>query len=93
MTDQIDDETKHRRLQELMDVQNEISLELNEEMEGKTYTIIVEGPSKQDENTWYGRTSTNKMILFPYEEGVKVGDTLAAKVETAQTWVLKGTLV
>ena len=93
MDGQIDDETKHRRLQELMDVQNEISLELNKEMEGQTYTIIVEGPSKQDENTWYGRTSTNKMILFPYEEGVKVGDTLAAKVETAQTWVLKGTLV
>ena len=93
MENQIDDETKHRRLQELMDVENEISLELNKEMEGKTYTVIVEGPSKQDETNWFGRTSTNKMILFPYKEGLKVGDTVEAKVETAQTWVLKGTLV
>ncbi|HBK28134.1 MAG TPA: tRNA (N6-isopentenyl adenosine(37)-C2)-methylthiotransferase MiaB [Dialister sp.] len=93
MENQIDDETKHRRLQELMDVENEISLELNKEMEGKTYTVIVEGPSKQDESNWFGRTSTNKMILFPYKEGLKVGDTVEAKVETAQTWVLKGTLV
>ena len=93
MENQIDDETKHRRLQELMDVENEISLELNKETEGKTYTVIVEGPSKQDETNWFGRTSTNKMILFPYKEGLKVGDTVEAKVETAQTWVLKGTLV
>lgn len=93
MENQIDDETKHRRLQELMDVENEISLELNREMEGKTYTVIVEGPSKQDESNWFGRTSTNKMILFPYKEGLKVGDTVETKVETAQTWVLKGTLV
>ena len=93
MENQIDDETKHRRLQELMDVQNEISLALNKEMEGKTYPIIVEGPSKQDEANWYGRTSTNKMILFPYRQGIRVGDTLEAKVNVAQTWVLKGELV
>ena len=67
-------------------------LPLSFTMEGKTYPIIVEGPSKQ-ENVWYGRTSGNKMILFPYQEGVKVGDTLEAKVEIGQTWVLKGKLV
>ena len=92
MENQIDDETKHRRLQELMDTQNEISLALNKEMEGKTYEIIIEGPSKQDESHWFGRTPTNKMILFPYEEGIQVGDTRMAKVDTAQTWVLKGEL-
>lgn len=93
MKDQIDSDTKHRRLQELMDVENEISLELNKEMEGKTYSIIVEGPSKQDPMNWYGRTSGNKMILFPYKEGISVGDTVDVKVDTAQTWVLKGELI
>lgn len=93
MEDQIDSDTKHRRLQELMDVENEISLELNKEMEGKTYSIIVEGPSKQDPMNWYGRTSGNKMILFPYKEGISVGDTVDVKVDTAQTWVLKGELI
>ena len=93
MEDQIDSDTKHRRLQELMDVENEISLELNKEMEGKTYSIIVEGPSKQDPMNWYGRTSGNKMILFPYKEGISVGDTVDVTVDTAQTWVLKGELI
>ena len=93
MEDRIDSDTKHRRLQELMDVENEISLELNKEMEGKTYSIIVEGPSKQDPMNWYGRTSGNKMILFPYKEGISVGDTVDVKVDTAQTWVLKGELI
>lgn len=93
MEDQIDDETKHRRLQELMDVQNEISLEKNKEMEGKVYEILVEGPSKQDSGHWYGRTSQNKMVLFPWEEGIRIGDILPARVVTAQTWVLKGELV
>lgn len=93
MEDQIDSDTKHRRLQELMDVENEISLELNKEMEGKTYSIIVEGPSKQDPMNWYGRTSGNKMILFPYKEGISVGDIVDVKVDTAQTWVLKGELI
>lgn len=93
MEDQIDDATKHRRLQELMDTENPISLALNKKMEGHTYEIIVEGPSKQDENHWYGRTSSNKMILFPHKEGIHVGDTVKAKVDLAQTWVLKGELV
>lgn len=93
MEDQIDDETKHRRLNEIMEIQNQISFEKNKEMEGKVFTIIVEGPSKQNEDFWYGRTSSNKMILFPYEEGVKVGDTLDARVDVAQTWVLKGELI
>ena len=93
MEDQIDDAVKHRRLQELMDVQNEISLAKNRAMEGKVYPIIVEGATKQDDNNWYGRTSGNKMIIFPKEEGLAVGDLRNALVEQGQTWVLKGKLV
>ncbi len=93
MEDQIDDAVKHRRLQELMDVQNEISLAKNHAMEGKVYPIIVEGATKQDDNNWYGRTSGNKMIIFPKEEGLAVGDLRNALVEQGQTWVLKGKLV
>lgn len=93
MEDQIDDAVKHRRLQELMDVQNEISLAKNRAMEGQVYPIIVEGATKQDDNNWYGRTSGNKMIIFPNEEGLAVGDLRNALVEQGQTWVLKGNLV
>ena len=76
-----------------MDVQNEISLELNKEMEGQVYEIIVEGPSRNDENVWFGRTSGNKMILFPKDESLHIGDTVQARVDKAQTWILYGTIV
>lgn len=93
MTDQVPLDVKKRRLQELMDVQNEISLALNKEMEGKIYSIIVEGPTRMDENHWFGRTSGNKMIIFPKEEGIEIGDTVDALVEAGQTWVLKGRIL
>lgn len=93
MEDQIDDATKHRRLQEIMDVENDISLACNQQMVGKTYTVIVEGPTKQTEDNWFGRTSGNKMIIFPKEKNIVIGDTICVKVDTAQTWILKGQIV
>lgn len=93
MKTQVDDETKKRRLQELMDVQNEISLRKNREMVGKTFTVIAEGPSKKNKENWFGRTSGNKMILFPYRDGMHIGDTMQVRVDRAQTWILAGTPV
>lgn len=90
MTNQISDEIKHRRLNEIMEVQNQISLEINKELEGQDIEILVVGPTKQDENHWFGRTSTNKMIVFPKVEGIKIGDIVLAHVNIAQTWILKG---
>ena len=88
----MDEEVKRVRLQTLMDVQNEISYELNKPMEGQTFDIIVEGPSKRNEHMWFGRTDGNKMILFPEDSDLHVGDTVKAKVDKAQTWVCYGTI-
>ncbi|WP_251440222.1 tRNA (N6-isopentenyl adenosine(37)-C2)-methylthiotransferase MiaB [Veillonella intestinalis] len=93
MEDQVPEEVKRVRLQALMDVQNEISLELNKAMEGEVYEIIVEGPSRNDENVWFGRTSGNKMILFPKDENLAIGQTVKARVDKAQTWILYGTII
>lgn len=93
MADQVPEEVKRVRLQALMDVQNEISLALNKAMEGDIYEIIVEGPSRNDENVWFGRTSGNKMILFPKDESLAIGQTVKARVDKAQTWILYGTVV
>jgi len=90
---QVPEEVKRVRLQALMDVQNEISLELNQAMEGKLYDIIVEGPSRTDENMWFGRTSGNKMVLFPKQESLKIGDTIDVRIDKGQTWVLYGTVL
>lgn len=93
MEDQVPEEVKRVRLQALMDVQNEISLELNKAMEGQVYDIIVEGPSRNDENVWFGRTSGNKMVLFPKEDRLHVGDTVQARIDKGQTWILYGTVL
>lgn len=93
MEDQVSQDVKHRRLQEIMDIQNEISLSLNQKMEGHVYHIILEGPSKQDESHWFGRTSSNKMVVFPYEAGIQVGDRVKVKINSGQTWILKGELL
>ena len=93
MTNQVSDAVCHRRLQEIMNVENEISLSLNKEMEGKVYTVIAEGETKQNPDNWFGRTSGNKMVIFPKAGSLSVGDILKVRVDTAQTWILKGTIV
>ena len=93
MEDQVPDDVKKRRLQDIMDTENAISLAINKEMEGKTYELIVEGPTEKDPSRWYGRTSGNKMVVFDKPETIAVGDVVEARVDTAQTWILKGSLV
>ncbi|WP_075572235.1 tRNA (N6-isopentenyl adenosine(37)-C2)-methylthiotransferase MiaB [Megasphaera coli] len=90
MDGQIDRAEKSRRLKRLMEVQNEISLAYNKEMEGKDYEVIVEGPTKNDADRWFGRTSGNKMIIWDNDDTLAVGDTVTVRVDKGQTWVLKG---
>lgn len=93
MEDQIPQDEKSRRLQRLMDVQNVYSLQRNQAMEHHTYEVIVEGPTKNDENHWFGRTRGNKMIIWEYDGSVAIGDTISVAVDKGQTWVLKGHVV
>lgn len=93
MPNQIAQEEKSLRLRRLMDVQNEISLAYNKEMENKVYDVIVEGPTKNDENHWFGRTTGNKMIIWENDQSVAIGDTVPVMVDKGQTWVLKGHLL
>lgn len=90
MGNQVPQEVKSDRLRRLMAVQNEISLACNKEMEGCDYEVIVEGPTKNDENHWFGRTSGNKMIIWENDGTLAVGDTVPVHVDKGQTWVLKG---
>lgn len=92
MDEQVDQAVKKARLQRLMDMQNENSLLLNEAYVGRTVEVMVEGPSKSDDETWTGRTTGNKIILWPHVGTEKIGDIVQVRVETAQTWLLKGTL-
>lgn len=93
MDNQVPEEVKKARLQALMDVQNEISLAINKELEGRILEVMVEGVSKTDDNVLSGRTGTNKIVLWEKLGWEKPGDILKVKIMHAQTWVLKGELV
>ena len=86
---QVDDETKHRRLDALMKVQNEISLAKNRALEGTVVEVLVEGASKTDDKIFTGRTRSNKLVLFTHGEE-RAGDLINVKITQAQTFLLKG---
>jgi tRNA-2-methylthio-N6-dimethylallyladenosine synthase len=93
MADQVPLVVKKERLQRLMDVQNDISLAINQEFTDKIVTVIVEGPSQKDENRLMGRTTTNKIVLWDKQGTEKIGQLANIKITTAQTWILKGKLI
>jgi tRNA-N(6)-(isopentenyl)adenosine-37 thiotransferase enzyme MiaB len=90
---QLPSATKKERLNRLMAVQNEISLEINKQLINKVVEVLVEGPSKNDESKLMGRTSTNKIVLWDKTGKESIGELTHVKIDTAQTWVLKGHLV
>lgn len=63
--DDIPVETKKRRLQEIVDLQGKLSQESNKRDIGNTYKVLIEGNSKKSANDWMGRTSHNKVMVFP----------------------------
>ena len=89
MENQVDDKVKHQRLEQLMALQNEISLEINQGLQDKVLEVMVEGPSKNDAGIWNGRTRTNKIVLFAHGDEQE-GDFINVKITQPQTWVLKG---
>lgn len=92
MDNQVEDAVKHQRLNRLMELQNSISLEINQQLVGRTLEVMVEGPSHTYETVWNGRTDTNKLVLWQYTGKEKPGDLVKVKIQQAQTWILKGTL-
>lgn len=60
-------EIKKRRLQEVVDLQNRLSLESNKKDIGKTFKILIEGESKKSDTDWKGRSSEGKVFVFPKE--------------------------
>ncbi len=63
--DDVSKEVKKRRLQEIVDLQNKLSLQSNQRDIGKIFEVLIEGDSKRSSNDWKGRSSQNKLIVFP----------------------------
>ncbi len=90
--DDVDLETKKRRLNEIITLQNKHSIENNQQDVGKVFKVLIEKTSKKSENEFSGRTSQNKMVVFP-RENYKIGDYVQVKIERATGATLIGKVV
>ena len=86
---QIPDDIKGERFNRLLEVQNAIALEKNKPLEGKIIKVLCDGPSKNDESVYSGRTEGNKIVLFDGNES-DIGKFVSLKITRAETFALYG---
>ena len=92
LPDDIAEEVKVRRLNELIALQNELSAESNQRCVGHEYEILVEGFSKRSREQLYGRTEQNKVVVFD-KGNVHIGEYVRVKITESSSATLKGILV
>lgn len=90
--DNIPEEEKVRRLNEIIALQNELSLASNQREIGKTVEVLVEGYSKRSHDDMYGRTGTYKTVVFP-RAGRHIGEFVNVRILEASAATLKGEIV
>lgn len=91
--DDVPEETKKRRLNEVIRLQNQLSYAHNQADIGKVFEVLIEGDSKRDSNSFKGRNTQNKMIVFPKLDGFRPGDYVSVRVESATSATLKGVII
>ena len=91
--DDVPMDTKKRRLNEIIRLQNRISLEHNLADIGKTFEVLIEGNSRKSDDAFKGRNSQNKMIVFPKAGNYEKGDYVQVKVTDANSATLRGIIV
>ena len=90
--DDVPEEIKKRRLQEVIDLQRINALESNKRNVGKTYKVLIEGFSKRSDNFLQGRTSENKMVVFAKGNAQK-GEYVDVLINDCTSATLIGTIV
>jgi len=92
LPDQVPEEVKSRRIQELIALQQAISRELNQAEEGKVQEVLVEGPSEHDQTKLAGRTRTNKTVVFKGDEAL-IGRLVPVRITKGHLTFLAGEVV
>ena len=92
LPDNVPEEEKVRRLNEIIALQSQLSLESNLREVGKTVEVLVEGFSKRSHDDMYGRTSQYKTVVFP-RNGRHIGEIVHVLVKEASAATLKGEIV
>ena len=89
LPDDVPEEVKVRRLEEIIDLQNRLSAESNARCVGRTYEVLAEGVSKRSRDQLFGRTEQNRVVVF--DRGThRVGDLVRVRITEATSATLKG---
>ena len=89
LPDDIPEDVKIRRLNEMIELQNQLSAESNAKDVGKTFEVLVEGVSKRSKEQFFGRTQQNKVVVFD-RGNHKVGDFVKVRVTSSSSAILLG---
>lgn len=92
LPDNIPEEVKIERLNRMIDLQNQLSYQSNLRDVGKTFEVLIEGRSKRSADEFYGRTSQNKVAVFP-RGNHHPGEFVNVKISEATSATLKGEIV
>jgi tRNA-2-methylthio-N6-dimethylallyladenosine synthase len=92
MEDDVPEEVKKRRLNEIIDLQQRLGLQRTQRFLGQTVEVLVEKDSKRSDQHWSGRNSQNTVVVFP-KENYKPGDFVLVKVTDCTAATLIGEAV
>jgi len=90
--DDVSEEVKSRRLEEIIALQNKLSIESNRRDIGKVVEVLVEGVSKKKKSEFFGRSSQNKLVVFPKKD-IQFGDYVRVKINDCTQTTLIGEIV
>lgn len=89
LKDDVPEEVKISRLNEIIELQQKLSTESNKKDVGKTFTVLAESYSKRSKEQLFGRTSQNKVVVFPKGD-INTGDLVEVRIESYSAATLKG---
>jgi len=91
--DDVPEEVKKRRLQEVIALQRAVSFRYNQGEIGKTFRVLIERDSSKSDQEFCGRNSQNSMCVFPKKEGLKPGDYVMVRIKEVTSATLLGEVV
>lgn len=89
LPDNVTEEVKIKRLEQMINLQNELSAESNKRDIGKVFEVLVEGYSKRSREDLFGRTGQNKVVVFP-KQNYHIGDFVQVRITDASSATLLG---
>ena len=92
LPDDVSEEIKIKRLNEIIELQNQLSAQSNQRCIGHTYEVLVEGTSKRSKEQLVGRTEQNKVVVFD-RKNYRIGDFVNVRITEASSATLKGEVI